>query len=75
MPQFTTQIPLICKEAEYLMETCVNSLPANSHRLEEFGKAKKTDTVCSTIISYCQNKWPKKSNVPLEIKPYWQVRR
>ena len=55
------------EEAEYLMEMCVNSLPANSHRLEEFSKAQKTDTVCSTIISYCQDEWPKKSNVPLEI--------
>ena len=62
------------EEAEYLMEMCVNSLPANSHRLEEFSKAQKTDTVCSTIISYCQDEWPKKSNVPLEIKPYWQAR-
>ena len=29
------------EEAEYLMEMCVNSLPANSHRLEEFSKAQK----------------------------------
>lgn len=56
------------------METCINSLPANSHRLEEFCKAQAADTVCSTIISYCQNEWPKKPNIPLEVKPYWQAR-
>ena len=62
------------EEAEYLMEMCINSLPANSHRLKEFRKAQAVDTVCSTIIGYCQNKWPKKPNLPLEIKPYWQAR-
>ena len=62
------------EEAEYLMEMCINSLPANSHRLEDFCKAQAADIICSTIISYCQNEWPKKPNIPLEIKPYWQAR-
>ena len=62
------------EEVEYLMEMCINNLPANSHRLEEFRKAQAADTVCSTIIGYCQNDWPRKSSIPLEVKPYWQAR-
>ena len=62
------------EEVEYLMEMCINNLPANSHRLEEFRKAQATDTVCSTIIGYCQNDWLRKSSIPLEVKPYWQAR-
>ena len=41
--------------AEYLMETCINSLPASSQHLAEFSKAQVADTVCSTIINHCQN--------------------
>ena len=62
------------EEVEYLMEICINNLPANSHRLEEFRKAQAADTVCSTIIVYCQNDWPRKSSIPLEVNPYWQAR-
>ena len=62
------------EEAEYLMEMCTNNLPANSHCLEEFCKAQAADTVCSTIIGYCQNEWPRKPSIPLEVKPYWQAR-
>ena len=62
------------EEAEYLMEMCINNLPANSHHLDEFCKAQATDTVCSIIISYRQNEWPKKLNIALEIKSYWQAR-
>ena len=62
------------EEVEYLMEMCINSLPDNSHCLEEFQKAQAADTVCSTIIGYCQNEWPRKSNILLEVKPYWQAR-
>ena len=56
------------------MEMCINSLPTNSHRLEEFRKDQAADTIRSIIISYCQNEWPKNSHIPLEIKPYWEAR-
>ena len=62
------------EDAEYLMETCINNLPASSQRVAEFREAQAADTICSAIITYCQNKWPKKQNVPLQIKPYWQAR-
>ena len=60
--------------AKYLMETCINSLPASSQHLAEFCEAQAADTICSTIINYCQNEWPAKQNIPLQIKPYWQAR-
>ena len=77
MPQFTAQIqiPLICKRRQNISWKCVSTvyqLTATAWR--NSAKLKKTDTVCSTIISYCQDEWPKKSNVPLEIKPYLQAR-
>ena len=77
MPQFTAQIqiPLICKRRQNISwkrVSTVYQLTATAWR--NSAKLKKTDTVCSTIISYCQDEWPKKSNVPLEIKPYWQAR-
>ena len=60
--------------AKYLMKTCINSLPASSQCLAEFRGAQAADTICSTIINYCQNEWPKKQNTLLQIKPYWQAR-
>ena len=62
------------EEVEYLMEMCINNLPANRNHLEEFCKAQAADTVCSTIIGYCENDNPRKSRTPLEVKPYWQAR-
>ena len=46
--------------AEYLMKTCINNLPASSRHVAEFREAQAADTICSTIITYCQNEWPKK---------------
>ena len=62
------------EEAEYLLETCIDNLPASSQRLDEFRKAQAADTVCSTLINYCQCDWPKKHDIPLQLKPYWQAR-
>ena len=56
------------------MKTCINSLPASSQHLAEFHEAQVADTVCSTIINYCQNDWTTKQNTLLQIKPYWQAR-
>ena len=56
------------------METCINSLSASSQHLAEFYEAQVADTVCSTVINYCQNEWPTKQNTPLQIKLYWQAR-
>ena len=62
------------EEAEYHLETCIDNLPASSQRLDEFPKAQAADTVCSTLINYCHHDWPKKHDIPLQLKLYWQAR-
>ena len=61
------------EEAKYLLEVCIDSLPASNQRMEEFRNAQAADPVCSTIINYCQSNWPKKHNIPMQIKCYWQA--
>ena len=63
------------EEAESLMEMCVDHLPANSSRLDEFRKAQATDPVCSSLINYCRHGWPnEKRDIDVTLKPYWRVR-
>jgi len=62
---------LLQGETEYIMETCIAYLPANSHHFEEFCSTQKADTVC---LTYCHNGWPEKWNIPIEVKHFWQSR-
>ena len=41
------------EEAEYLLEACIDSLPASNQYMEEFCNAQVADPVCSIIINYC----------------------
>ena len=63
------------EEAEYLMEMCTAYLPASKKRLDQYCIAQTSDLTCSAIVNYCRHGWPKdKHNVPVAIKPYWDVR-
>ena len=59
------------EEADLLMEISIDHLPASSQRIDEI---KEADTVCSTLISYCENGWPEKHLLSLQLKPYWKWR-
>ena len=61
------------EDIEHLMEVVVKSLPATEPRLEEYAKAQRLDPICSQIVEYCQQGWPDKHKIQLQLKPYWKV--
>ena len=61
------------KELEYAMHTVVASLPANKHRLQEYRDAQAKDTICSQIMKYCRDGWPRRSQTVPDIHPYQQA--
>jgi hypothetical protein len=61
-------------EAETMMEACIAHLPASTEKLNEYSTQQAEDTVCSSIINYCQKGWPNKKDLSVEIHPYWKVR-
>ena len=62
------------EETECIMEVTVNSLPATQKRLQEYGKAQASDSVCSTIVKYCQIGWPDKHKIEPHLKVFWKNR-
>ena len=62
------------EETECIMEVTVNSLPATQKRLQEYGKAQVSDSVCSTIVKYCQIGWPDKHKIEPHLKVFWKNR-
>ena len=61
-------------EIETIMELCISQLPAGSHRLQEYAKAQEQDYTLSKVLKYCQTEWPKKSNIDIDVMPYWKER-
>ena len=58
------------EETQCIMEVTVNSLPATQKRLQEYGKAQASDSVCSTIVKYCQIGWPDKHKIEPHLKVF-----
>ena len=71
-----TMMSTACKREPNILWKHVSTayLLASSQHLAEFREAQVADTVCSTIINYCQNDWTTKQNTLLQIKPYWLAR-
>ena len=59
--------------AEHFIHTVVSSLPVSESRLETYREAQRTDPVCSLVIHYCRQGWPRTSPSS-NIGPYWRVR-
>ena len=62
------------EETECIMEVTVNSLQATQKSLQEYGKAQASDSVCSTIVKYCQIGWPDKHKIEPHLKVLWKNR-
>lgn len=62
------------EEAESLIAECIAHLPASNERLDEYRKAQAADPICTQVISYCKNGWPKENKITPEVKPYWKAR-
>ena len=60
-------------ELENFMDTITSLLPASSTRLQEYRAAQKADTTCSLIRQYCEKRWPHKSQVTEQLKPYCEL--
>ena len=43
------------EEADLLMQISIGHLPASSQHIDEIKKAQASDTVCSALVSYCEN--------------------
>ena len=71
-PISTSESYNLHEEADLLMQISIDHLPASSQRIDEIKKAQASDTVCSTLVSYCENGWPEKHALSLQLKPYWK---
>ena len=60
------------EEMEFHMSSVTSTLPVSSSRLTSFSQDQADDSVCSSLISYCRNGWPKKSSLPSYMQPYWK---
>ena len=61
------------------VETFVNgitehSIPATKQRLEVYRIAQEGDLVCSQIMKYCHEGWPKKNELTPERAPFWKAK-
>ena len=61
------------QEMEQWISAIVQSLPASQERLQEYGDAQRSDCVCSQVIKFCSEGWPRKNLVNPELKPYWEA--
>ena len=62
------------EEGETYVHFVVNSLPASAERLEEYQKEQEIDPNCSQVMKYCRGNRPKKKELPLGLRPYWDNR-
>ena len=63
------------EEAEMLMELSVRNLPASPQTRANYKKAQSEDPICSAVIKYCQNTWPKrKGEIDEKLIPYFKAR-
>ena len=51
----------------------VAHLPASDQRLDVYKKAQSNDPTCKQILKYCQDGWPRKSQLEPNLKPYWEA--
>ena len=61
-------------ELESFVAEITASLPASTRRLKTYSEAQANDPVYSTLITYCQTRWPDKSDLQTELKPSWNNR-
>ena len=71
-PISTSESYNLHEEADLLMQISIDHLPASTQRIDEIKTVQASDTVCSTLISYCENSWPEKHSLSLQLKPYWK---
>ena len=62
------------EEAEAVMELCVDHLPASIKTRDDYQQAQIEDSICSSVVRHCQQGWPEKRNVTIELRPYWKAR-
>ena len=55
---------------ESLMEVVISDLPASKQRLHHYRMAQRADQICQTVIKYCQQGWPRKSQLNMEMQQY-----
>ena len=60
------------EDIEFHMSSVISTLPVSDSKLNTFSQEQAEDSVCNTLISYCQNGWPSKSSLPSCMKPYWK---
>ena len=68
-----TQV-LTSEQTEVFVNNIISSLPANSDRLNVYRNTQQQDIICSRIIAFCTNGWPRKEHTPADLMPYWQVK-
>ena len=60
--------------ADYRIRSVTAQLPATDERLKKLRDATKEDATLQKLHHFTYNGWPsKKSSVPLDVQPYWNV--
>ena len=61
------------EEVDAYVQMAVQCLPATEKRLEVVRSHQERDSVCKQVITYCQDGWPSKSDIPTSVKPFHSV--
>ena len=54
------------------VDSIVSDFPTSQGKLREIQIMQEGDPVCRVLLSYVQNGWPNKHELPSLLKPYWQ---
>ena len=73
MTAANSSVDLFRDEVEAYIQTAVQNLPATEKRLEEIRVHQERDDVCQKVKSFCTKGWPRKSELPERVKPFYSV--
>ena len=62
----------LLEDTNVYVDSTVSDFPASQGKLREIQIMQEEDPVCRVLLSYVQNGWPTKHELPSLLKPYWQ---
>ena len=63
----------LINETEVYANAIIGSLPISEPRLESLRRLQEADAECQQITAYCKSGWPRRKELPHELRPYHQV--
>lgn len=60
--------------AELVMESQISHLPASPETLNRFQKGQHSDSLLTSVKTYCRNGWPDQAPTQRDLRLYWEAR-